>query len=190
MKDRGPVTALMGAQAVEEALLRDAPRQRILHIATHGFFLASCRGAAENPLLHSGLVLAGANRTDNDPGASDGILTAEEIVATDLRGVDLAVLSACDTGRGEVAVGEGVFGLRRALEIAGVRTVVMSLWPVPDRQARRWMVDFYGAHVIDGSSARDAARRASLNLLAELRARKLPTHPYLWTGFVVAGAGD
>lgn len=192
MKEREPVTILSGAQAIEEALLRDAPQRRFLHIATHGFFLGSCGGALENPLLHSGLVLAGANATTGagDPGISDGILTAEEIVATDLRGVDLAVLSACDTGRGEVAVGEGVFGLRRALEIAGVRTVVMSLWPVPDRQARRWMIDFYRASIIDGSSARDAARHASLTLLADLRAKSLPVHPYLWTGFVVAGAAD
>lgn len=193
MKDREPVTALTGAQATVEALLRQASGRRILHIATHGFFLGSCGEAAANPLLLSGLVLAGANATEEGEGSrvrGEGILTAEGIAAADLRSVDLAVLSACDTGRGEVAVGEGVFGLRRALEIAGVRTVVMSLWPVPDRQARRWMVDFYRAHVIDGATPSDAARRASLTLLEDLRARSLPTHPYMWTGFVVAGAAD
>lgn len=184
------VTVLTGAQAVEEALLRDAAGKRFLHLAKHGFFLGSC-GDAEDPLLHSGLVLAGANRADGDEtGVSDGILTAEEIVATDLRGVELAVLSACDTGRGAVTVGEGVFGLRRALEIAGVRTAVMSLWPVPDRQARRWMVDFYRARVLESATARDAARRASMTLLSDLRSKELPAHPYLWTGFVVAGAAD
>jgi CHAT domain-containing protein len=66
----------------------------------------------------------------------------------------------------------------------------MSHWPVPDRQARRWMVDFYRAHIIDGTAAREAARRASLTLLSDLRAKKIAPHPYLWTGFVVAGSGD
>jgi CHAT domain-containing protein len=140
----------------------------------------------------SGLVLSGANHAGGKErtATSDGILTAEEIVGMDLRGVDLTVLSACDTGRGEVAAGEGVFGLRRALEIAGVRTIVMSLWPVPDRQARRWMVDFYRGHLIEGAAAFDAARRASLSILEDLRTRGVPTHPYMWTGFVVAGAAD
>ena len=191
--DREPVTVFTGAGATEEALLSEAPRRRLLHIATHGFFLGSCGQDGEDPLLRSGLVLAGANHAGSpgaEPRASDGILTAEEIVATDLRGVDLAVLSACDTGRGAVEVGEGIFGLRRAFEIAGVRTLVMSQWPVPDRQARRWMTDFYRAHIIEGTPASDAARRASLALLADLRAKKTPVHPYLWTGFVVAGAGD
>ncbi len=193
IEDREPVTVLSGAEAAEEALLREAQARRLLHIATHGFFLDSCGGNAKNPLLHSGLVLAGANHAGppaGDPGASDGILTAEEIATADLRGVDLAVLSACDTGRGDVTVGEGTFGLRRALEIAGVRSVVMSLWPVPDRQARRWMVEFYRAHVLDGSAAREAARRASLTLLEDLREKRLPPHPYMWTGFVVAGTPD
>ncbi|MGH9866669.1 MAG: tetratricopeptide repeat protein [Candidatus Polarisedimenticolia bacterium] len=193
IEGREPVTVVTGARAVEEVVFTEAPERRILHIATHGFFLGSCGGKAESPLLRSGLVLAGANHVapaGGDAGGGDGILTAEEIVGTDLRGVDLAVLSACDTGRGEVAVGEGVFGLRRALEIAGVRTVVMSLWPVPDRQARRWMGHFYRGRVLEGAVAREAARRASLSLLEELRAKKLRAHPYLWTGFVVAGSAD
>ena len=190
--DRETVTVLTGARAAEQTLLREAPERRLLHIATHGFFLGSCGEDTESPLLHSGLVLAGANHSGpaGGAGASDGILTAEEIVATDLRGVDLAVLSACDTGRGEVEVGEGVFGLRRALGIAGVETLVMSQWPVPDRQARRWMEDFYRAHIIDGTPAREAARHASLTLLDDLRAKHISPHPYLWTGFVVTGTGN
>ncbi len=191
LKSRGPVTTLTGARATADALLREAPGRRILHVATHGFFLGACGEDTGNPLLLSGLVLAGAGAAKHDPGLeASGILTAEEIVAADLRGVELAVLSACDTGRGEVEVGEGVFGLRRALEIAGVKTVVMSLWPVADRQARRWMGDFYRGHVIEGAAPRDAARHASLELLSALRDRGGSTHPYLWTGFVVAGASD
>jgi tetratricopeptide (TPR) repeat protein len=232
-------TVLSSAAASEERFKREAPGKRILHIATHGFFLqGGCASAVavgrgiggladhqwspttterieidvetgseaepdaaasagvpligENPLLLSGLALAGANRiADTADGAStptgeDGILTAEEIAALDLRGVEIASLSACDTGLGTVEVGEGVFGLRRALEIAGVRTVLMSLWPVPDREAREWMTRFYEAE-LDGESVLDASRGASLAMLERLREEGRPTHPYLWAGFVTAG---
>jgi len=81
--------------------------------------------SAENPLLLSGLAFAGANRrTSAKPEESDGILTAEEIASLNLEGVDWAVLSACNTGAGEIKVGEGVFGLRRAFQVAGAKTVV------------------------------------------------------------------
>jgi CHAT domain-containing protein len=104
----------------------------------------------------------------------------------DLRGVDLAVLSACDTGRGEIAVGEGVFGLRRAFDVAGASTVVMSLWPVPDDAARAWMSEFYPA-IRDGVGAPAAARAASLARLAALREAGIAPHPELWSGFIAVG---
>lgn len=141
----------------------------------------------ENPLLLSGLVLAGANHAARaDGGAEDGIVTAEELAAMDLRGMEIAALSACDTGLGTVATGEGVFGLRRALEIAGARTILMSLWSVPDASARQWMTEFYGL-ALAGQSVERAAREASLMSLADLRSRGLNEHPYLWSGFVAAG---
>ena len=141
----------------------------------------------ENPLLLSGLVLAGANRAgEAHPDQDDGILTAEELAALDLRGVEIVALSACDTGLGEVEAGEGVFGLRRALEIAGARTVLMSLWPVPDREARLWMGGFYTARLA-GESILDASRHASLEALASARKQGSFAHPYLWAGFVAAG---
>ncbi|MGD8727718.1 MAG: CHAT domain-containing tetratricopeptide repeat protein, partial [Gemmatimonadales bacterium] len=214
-------SVLVGPAASEERFKREAPGKRILHLATHGFFLQEgCASAVavgrgigglapsqwspvtsaaedgesvadpgepttarpskampligENPLLLSGLALAGANRVaaGSDRGSSqtaeDGILTAEEIAALDLRGVEIASLSACDTGLGTVEIGEGVFGLRRALEIAGVRTVLMSLWPVPDREAREWMTHFYEAELA-GESVLDASRGASLAVLEQLR---------------------
>lgn len=192
---------LMGAAASEERLKREAPGKRVLHLATHGFFLQDDCGGAEasssspgpspevvdNPLLLSGLVLAGANRAgEPSTEGEDGILTAEELAALDLAGVELAVLSACDTGKGTVAPAEGVFGLRRAVELAGARTVVMSLWQVPDRQALRWMTTFYEQRA-KGSSIIDASHRAGLDSLEWLRSRGWPTHPYLWAGFVAAG---
>jgi len=125
----------------------------VLHLATHGFFLDACDPAAsatsprssgpiENPLLLSGLALAGAN---DGKRPDDGILTAEEIVSLNLGGLEWAVLSACDTGLGEIRAGEGVFGLRRAFQLAGAHTVIMSLWPVDDNSTRLWMQELYRA---------------------------------------------
>ena len=141
----------------------------------------------ENPLLLSGLVLAGANSSAGAPAdGEDGILTAEEIAALDLRGVEMVALSACDTGLGGVRQGEGVFGLRRALEIGGARTVLMSLWPVPDEAARDWMTRFYGAR-LSNRSVLAASREACRSTLEALRKEGRQPHPYLWAGFVAAG---
>jgi CHAT domain-containing protein len=186
-----PISVLNGATASEERFKLEAPGKRLLHVATHGYFLEDrcAASAGENPLLFSGLVLAGANAAVPATGQDsidDGILTAEEVAALDLRGVDLAVLSACDTGRGQVRVGEGVLGLRRSLELAGVRSILMSVWPVPDRQARRWMTSFYES-LLTGSTVPDAARLASLASLERLRRSRRPPHPYFWGGFVTSG---
>ena len=120
----GQALALTGASASKEAFLLQAGHKRVLHLASHGFFLGSgCRpegAAASNPLLLSGIVLAGANSS-----RENGILTAEEIAGMNLDGVDWAVLSACDTALGQYLAGEGVFGLRRAFLQAGARTVII-----------------------------------------------------------------
>jgi CHAT domain-containing protein/tetratricopeptide (TPR) repeat protein len=198
LRGHEPALALTGAAASETRFKQEAPGRRVLHLATHGFFVdETCDGrprpqgqatpAAANPLLMSGLVLAGANRGAHAPATDDdGILTAEELAALDLSAADLVVLSACDTGRGEVSIGEGIFGLRRALEIAGAHSVVMSLFPVPDRQASRFMDRFYRAR-LDGRPTPEAARSASLQALEDLRRSERPAHPYYWSGFVTAG---
>ena len=98
----------------------------------------------------------------------------------------MVTLSACETARGKEATGEGVFGLRRALEIAGARTVLMSLWSVPDREARDWMMVFY-KEKLAGASVLDATRKASLTMIEKLRAEGKPPHPYLWAAFQTAG---
>ncbi len=99
----------------------------------------------ENPLLRSGIALAGANNALKFGGTekSDGIVTAEKILSLKLRGTDMVVLSACDTGLGEVKTGEGVYGLRRAFTQAGTRSLVMSMWQVPDQERKELMVEFY-----------------------------------------------
>ena len=138
--------------------------------ATSGGLGARAPGGGWNPLLLSGLVFAGANANDGG-GGEDGWLTAEEVQALDLVGVDLVVLSACETGRGETAAGEGVLGLSRALAIAGARSFVLSLWKVPDAATQEWMAAFYGELWGETPrSAAEAARAAQLRALAEDRA--------------------
>ncbi|HEX5044394.1 MAG TPA: CHAT domain-containing tetratricopeptide repeat protein [Candidatus Polarisedimenticolaceae bacterium] len=206
-----PVSAVFGPVATEAIVKTEAAGHRTLHLATHGFFLgAHCpsvtgiaRGVtglaaeqitasvpthAENPLLLSGLAFAGANHRDSaGPDEDDGILTAEEIAALDLSGVEWAVLSACDTGLGEIKAGEGVFGLRRAFQVAGARTLIMSLWSVEDESARAWMKALYTARLKEHLDTAASVRAASLAVLNERRARKQSTHPFYWAGFVAAG---
>jgi CHAT domain-containing protein/tetratricopeptide (TPR) repeat protein len=205
---------LTGAAATEAAFKRLAPGRRILHIATHGFFLQdrcasalesarqqgtsnamaedspSFRGAADNPLLLSGLVLTGANhrsaRPAKDTQTEDGMLTAEEVGALDLSGTEWAVLSACETGVGKVLPGEGVLGLRRAFAVAGAGTLIMSLWRVDDQATRQWMKDLYERRLA-GRSTADAVRDASLAMIQKNRDRGRTTHPFFWGGFVAEG---
>jgi CHAT domain-containing protein/tetratricopeptide (TPR) repeat protein len=196
--------------ATERAFKTTAPGQRVLHLATHGFFLGACgpssagtrsvggivarpgtqraAGLQDNPLLLSGLAMAGANRRRSaGPNDEDGILTAEEVASLNLNGVEWAVLSACDTGLGEVRVGEGVLGLRRAFQVAGVHTVIMSLWSVEDQATLEWMRALYVGRTQKGLSTAEAMRAASLSVLRARRARGLTTHPFYWGGFIAAG---
>jgi len=138
-----------------------------------------------NPLLRSGLVLAGANTWLHGgtlpPEADDGFLTAEDITTLDLLNTELVVLSACDTGLGEVQVGEGVFGLRRAFILAGARTLVMSLWKIPDRQTQELMALFY-RNVLTNNMPRADALRA-----AQLAMKKRYPNPLYWGAFICQG---
>jgi CHAT domain-containing protein/tetratricopeptide (TPR) repeat protein len=206
------VLVLSGHEASEDAFKRLAGRYRVLHLATHGFFLdsgchpvAGTRGVAgvrptfetataaagvTNPLLLSGFALAGANaRRDAGPDREDGIVLAGEIAALDLHGVSWAVLSACETGLGAVQTDEGVLGLRRAFHVAGVPTLITSLWSVADETARLWMTEFYRGRLEAGLAADAAAREASRRLLAARRAAGQSTHPHHWAGFLVTGPG-
>ena len=203
-----PVNLLTGAAANERAFKTGAPGHRVLHLATHGFFLGgdcaiapdATRAVAgltagpavgsllESPLLQTGLALAGANRrTQAAPNDEDGILTAEEVAAMDLDAVEWAVLSACDTGLGEIRAGEGVFGLRRAFQIAGARTVIMSLWSVDDEATRVWMGSLYDGRLRKSLGTAEAVREAGLTMLRDRRARGQSTHPFYWAAFIAAG---
>jgi CHAT domain-containing protein/tetratricopeptide (TPR) repeat protein len=203
----GELQEMTGADASPEAFEQYAPGKRVLHVATHGFFLeGSCQSAverrldagtrdetflpatAENPLLLSGLAFAGANRRGSARAdETDGILTAEEIAGINLEGVDWAVLSACDTGVGEIKVGEGVFGLRRAFQMAGAKTVIMSLWQVEDKTTEQWMRSLYREHFLSGKDTGESVRDASLQILRQRRAKRQSTHPFYWGAFIAAG---
>jgi CHAT domain-containing protein/tetratricopeptide (TPR) repeat protein len=186
----GEPVVLRGEAATEGAFQKLAPGRKALHLATHGFFSGSC-APGENPLARSGPALAGANSgpadsVDGAPRTEDGILTADEISAMDLGSVECAVLSGCETGVGVVRAGEGVLGLRRAFEVAGVRNLVMTLWPVTDRAAREWSVKFYEARLVKGLDASSAAREATRSVLEERRAAGTDD-PFVWAAFLASG---
>jgi CHAT domain-containing protein/tetratricopeptide (TPR) repeat protein len=187
-----------------EAVLKQARGPRILHLATHGFFLpdqpvdpkalspalaSDARPSApkgENPLLRSGLAFAGANQLRSGKD-DDGLLTAQEVAGLDLQGTELAVLSACETGVGKVENGEGVYGLRRAFVLAGVRTQVASLWQVDDEATKDLMLDYY-RRLNAGAGRSQALRDAQRAMLADAK-HSYRAHPYYWAAFVVIGDG-
>ena len=218
--DKG-VTILEETGASEARFRQEAPRHKFLHIATHGFCAPdSLRSALDQsatrsvgsettnlaeryvgvpPGMLSGLVFAGANR---EPSGleDDGILTASEVESLDLRGVDLTLLSACETGLGEVAGGEGLLGLQRAFQIAGARSVVASLWEVSDEATRSLMETFYDNLWNKELSMLESLREAQLSMLKEGRQRGLVrldqpqaddaakrTPPFYWAAFVLSG---
>lgn len=137
----------------------------------------------ENPLLRSGLALAGINnRTKALSNTNDGVLTALEVAGLNLRGTQLVVLSACETGLGDIKVGDGLYGLRRALVIAGSQSQVLSLWVVSDEGTKDLMVKYY-QNLKLGKGRHEALREAQMELL------KTPgyEHPYYWASFVPSG---
>jgi CHAT domain-containing protein/tetratricopeptide (TPR) repeat protein len=243
---REPALLLTGGDVSEERMKRElAARWRFLHFAGHGFFapptvVSALRAGAEpaddafhglsrdekrifglSPTLLSGLALVGVDRPTGGPavavGAEDGILTAEEVAGLDLRGTELVVLSACETGLGDVAGGEGVLGLQRAFQSAGAQTLVTTLWRVDDAATAVLMDELYANLWHKRLTKLEALRQAQLvvlthperidqrqrQLAAELaqrglkveRIRSLPkaqvirgrTHPSLWAGLVLSG---
>ena len=195
---------LAGAQA-SVAALKWITQPALLHIATHGWFRPveatppllknhwlqlgdeslllgrTAASAQANPMLHAGLALAGANRSA--PGLTRGFVTAAELAALDLRGTELVVLSACDTGLGAIAPGGEFAGLRRAFSMAGAAAQVISLWSVDDDATAALMQSFY-RHLLAGAGRADALQRAQ----REVRRRPRWAHPSAWAAFVCWGA--
>ena len=152
-----------------------------------GMALARLR-AMRDPMRRSGIVLAGANAVEeaDQAGVEDGWVTAEEISLMNLRGTDMVVLSACETGLGDVRLGEGVFGLRRAFLNAGARTLVTSLFEVPDAETRALMRHFY-EELAKGTNKLDALHAAKTMLRKERLEKNEAAHPFFWASFILIG---
>ena len=189
-----PTEVFLGAQATE-AQLREIKSPRILHLATHGFFLPESEDEhpgdepelskggrpviLKNPMHRSGLALAGAQNTlaawakDEVPASdNDGVVTAEEVGALKLKGTWLVVLSACDTGAGEAKAGEGVLGLRRGFIQAGAQNLLMTLWSISDDTTVEIMSDFYDRALASGNAPQallDVQRQWLVRLRQEKR---------------------
>ena len=206
-----PSFEYLGATRASESAVKSVVRPLMLHIASHAFYVPPAAGGAVDawqevalrsdplarstvlsrarlqtlgradlrPLLRSGIALAGANAASKYE--EDGILTGLELAALDLRGTKLAVLSACDTGRGDVYRSEGVYGLRRALVMAGAESQVLSLWKVADDSTADLMAYFYG-NLSRGAGRAEALRKAKQQLRTSPYA-----HPFYWAPFVLSG---
>lgn len=191
-------TVLTQAQATENAL-KQIKKPSILHIATHGFFLESTKNKNENqrndknegernsplqiddnPLLRSGLVFAGVKVSKS--AGDDGVFSALEATNLNLVGTKLVVLSACDTGNGDISTGEGVYGLRRALVIAGSESQLISLWKVSDSATKDLMIAYY-QRLKNGEGRSEALRQTQLTMLKS----QDQNHPFYWASFIPSG---
>lgn len=203
----GMKTEVYMRAAASEMSLRLTQRPHTLFIGTHGFFLpeedlpeshssltsltaATAGLSAErlNPLRRCGLLLAGCNNTPAILSSDqlDGIITGAEIVGLDLRGTKLVVLSACETGVGDLTSGQGVSGLRQAIQLAGAESVMSTLWEIPDRETAELMKILF-QHIADGKNRAEALRLAQLERIEARRNRNGAAHPLYWAAFTVTG---
>ncbi|MGL1889423.1 MAG: CHAT domain-containing protein [Reichenbachiella sp.] len=194
-REDGWITETYKEGAATEQQIKDMDNPKIFHVATHGFFMPDAdlsledialneNAAAQNPLLKTGLLMAGAgdvlNETKTNFNINDGILTAYEAMNLNLDQTDLVVLSACETGLGEVKAGEGVYGLQRAFLVAGARTIIMSLFKVSDEATQKLMVKFYSKWLETGD------KRKSF-IEAKLEIKEEYVDPIFWAPFIMIG---
>ncbi|HEX8038671.1 MAG TPA: CHAT domain-containing protein, partial [Chryseosolibacter sp.] len=197
LKPSGFQLNVLTQASATESKLKSVKSPALLHIATHGYFLkdadkstsafgVAMENANDNPLLRSGIMLAGAAKTvagtamPNLSSNDNGILTAYEAMNMNLEGTQLIVLSACETGLGEVKAGEGVYGLQRAFLVAGADALIMSLWKVDDAATQQLMKNFYAGWIKLGDKQK-AFKQAQLQLMGKYK------EPYYWGAFVMMG---
>jgi len=187
---------LLAGEQAKSATIQQQQSPRLLHLATHAYFQPDLPAAkrsnskpgptalsGENPLLRSGIVFAGANQPDADP-ADDGYLTALEVARLNWKGTELVVISACDSGKGDIQAGEGVYGLKRAIAVAGARSSLLSLWAVDDLATAAFMESFY---IKLKSGAGRAAALAATQKQFRQSSNATWSHPYVWAAFQLSG---
>ncbi len=181
-----------------EQVVKSLSKPRVLMISTHGFYLDTKQTeqnvelaqlnrevtAIDNPLLRCGLMFAGCNdpKAGQATAGDDGVLTGMEIIALDLQGTELVMLSACETGVGQVRNGEGVAGLRQAFQLAGAKAIVATLWSIPDRDSALLVNQFF-QHIAEEQTQEDALRQAQIDRIEKRRARFGAAHPFYWAAF-------
>lgn len=168
-----------------EGVAKQCVSPRGLVFATHGFFIDD-EAQTFDPLLRCGLLLAGCNDAASATREDDGVLTGVEISRMKLRGTELVVLSACETGVGRIETGNGVAGLRRAFHLAGAQSVASTLWQIPDFDTAKLMGDFFAA-IAKGQTKDEALRRAQIQRIESRTERNGAAHPFFWAGFSISG---
>lgn len=165
----------------KEEVIKQTKNPTVLHIATHGFFIQTDSKNSRKAMMNSGIAIAGITnyaKAKNKPNTEDGLLTAYEAQNLELDSTELVVLSACETGLGEVSSGEGVYGLQRAFKVAGAKTIIMSLWTVSDQATQELMTLFY-KYWLKTDDKKLAFKKAQKKL------KKKYKHPYFWGAFVI-----
>jgi CHAT domain-containing protein len=184
----GPPQIFTGDEATEMAV-KAAQRPETLVLSTHAFFLPAPPRSGINPLLRCGLAFAGANdpkrREQED---NDGVLTGMEVLGIDLRGTELVILSACQTGMGELANAEGVSGLRQAFHLAGAENVASTLWSIPDIETADLMQSFFARRAMGDDNAL-ALRNAQIDVIQNRRSKHTEAHPVYWAAFTLTKRG-
>ncbi len=180
MSSAGISTNTFLSSNASEGELKGIPSTSILHIATHGFFEESSGDVVnDDPLTHSGLLLANLKESTSME-EENGIITAKEVAQMNLSNNRLVVLSACETGKGQVVNGEGVYGLQRAFQVAGADNVIISLWKVDDAATQLLMTYFY-EHYLTSLNPREALKKSQIQL------QETYPHPNYWGAFYVVG---
>jgi CHAT domain-containing protein len=196
LKSKGWDVELISGVDATETRVKSIEAPKILHIATHGFFFEDQeminhtnmiskdnKKAVTNPMTRSGLIFSGAENTMNGEvlANDNGWLNSYEASLLNLRGTELVVLSACKTGSGEVQNGKGVYGLQRAIRVAGAESLIMSMWEVDDKATQELMTLFYDYWIDKKMSKKEAFKEAQQKI------REKYKHPYYWGAFIMLG---